>query len=89
MAKFSKEFVAAVHATWQAIGSDLVAACEECGEEVDNYCAVEACIDADRIVMYGGANGKAAQEEFRSRVDVVGYDPAMREAMASLPCPLM
>jgi hypothetical protein len=86
---FSKEFVNAVHATWQAIGSDLIASCEECGEAVDNYCAVESCIDADRIVTFGGEGGKAAQDEFRSRVAAAGYDQAMREAMASLPCPLM
>lgn len=86
---FSKEFVQAVNATWQAIGSDLIASCEECGEQVDNYNAVESCIDADRIVVYGGAYGQAAQNEFRSRMTAVGYEQAMREAMASLPYPLM
>lgn len=85
MYKFSKQFVSAVNATWQAIASDLIDACGE----LDNFEAVESCIDADRIVMYGGENGKAAQDEFRARVAAVGYVPALREVCDSLPYPLM
>lgn len=87
--KFSKEFVQAVNSTWQAIGSDLLQSYEECGEEPDNEEVVQACIDADRIVTYGGERGKAAQEEFRARMHEIGYGPALKEAVASLPYPLV
>lgn len=87
--KFSKDFVQAIHNTWQAIGSDLMQCSEEVGDELDNECAVEGCIDADRIVVYGGEKGKEAQAEFRARIAVVGYGKALKEAAASLPCPLV
>jgi hypothetical protein len=86
MKKFSKDLVDAVHATWQAIGSDLLSGCDE---EPDNEGAVEACIDADRIVTYGGEKGKAAQDEFRARMHEIGYSKALTELARSLPCPLM
>lgn len=86
---FSKEFVQAVHNTWQAIGSDLLQCYEETGGEPDNEEAVEGCIDADRIVMYGGPKGKAAQDEFRAKVREIGYSPAIKLACKSLPCPLV
>lgn len=86
---FSKDFVRAINSTWQAIGSDILQCSAECGEEVDNEQAVESCIDADRIVTYGGENGAVAQAEFRARSAVVGYRAALHEAMRSLPCPLM
>jgi hypothetical protein len=89
MHKFSALFVQAIHNTWQAIGSDLLACYEETGGEADNEEVVEGCIDADRIVVYGGENGKAAQDEFRARSAVVGYSVALREAVKSLPCPLV
>jgi len=88
MKKFSKDFIQAIHDTWQAIGSDLMEACACCGEELDNESAVEGCIDADRIVTYGGEKGKAAQDEFRARMHEIGYRPALLEAMHSLPYPL-
>lgn len=86
---YSKELIRAVHSTWQAIGSDLLQACAECGEEPDNEGAVEACMDADRIVAYGGPEGVAAQEEFRARMHQVGYSTALSELARQLPCPLM
>lgn len=86
---FSKELIRAVNATWQAIASDVLQACAECGDEPDNEGAVEMCIDADRIVMYGGEEGQAAQNEFRARSAQIGYTPALKELAAQLPCPLM
>ena len=83
--KFSQAFVRAVNSTWQAIGSDILQCSAECGEDVDNESAVESCIDADCIVTYGGEEGKAAQDEFRARVREVGYGPALKEAVKSLP----
>jgi len=85
----SKEFVQAVHSSWQAIGPDFLEACEACGEELTNEAAVEGCIDADRIVMYGGKNGQAAQDEFRALATRIGYPGALREATKSLRYPLV
>jgi hypothetical protein len=39
--------------------------------------------------MYGGAHGAAAQAEFRVRVREAGYAQALREAVKSLPYPLV
>jgi hypothetical protein len=86
---FSKDFVQAIHTTWQAIGSDLLQSYEACGEEPENEAVVEGCIDADHIVVYGGEGGKAAQDEFRARSAVVGYAKALQEAVKSLPYPLV
>jgi hypothetical protein len=86
---YSKDLIQAVHNTWQAIGSDLLQACAECGEEPDNEGAVESCLDADRIVTYGGDKGAEAQVEFRARMAVVGYSKALSELARQLPCPLM
>jgi hypothetical protein len=86
---FSKMFVEAIHATWQAIGSDLLQSYEATGGEPDNEEVVQSCIDADHIVVYGGENGKAAQDEFRARMAVVGYAEALKEAIKSLPYPLV
>jgi len=87
--KFSKTFVDVIHNTWQAIGPDLLQSYEVTGEEPDNEAVVEGCIDADHIVTYGGEDGKAAQDEFRARSAVVGYAVALREAVKSLPYPLV
>jgi hypothetical protein len=58
---FSKDFVNAIHLTWQAIGSDVLESYAECGQAPDHEACVEGCIDADHIVTYGGEKGKAAQ----------------------------
>ena len=90
MFKFSKTFVNAVHDTWQSIGPDLLASYECTGEEPDNEEVVQGCLDADHVVMYGGdPEGKQAQDEFRSRIAEVGYAQALREAVQSLPYPLV
>jgi hypothetical protein len=86
---FSKMFVQAIHNTWQAIGSDLLQCYDGSDEEPDNEAVVEGCIDADRIVVYGGEMGKAAQDEFRAKVAEIGYGPALKLAVKSLPCPLV
>lgn len=86
---YSNTLIHALHATWQAIGSDLLQACAESGEEPDNEGAVEACLDADRITVYGGEHGLAAQTEFRARMHQVGYHTALTELARQLPCPLM
>ena len=89
MFKFSNGFITAIHTTWQAIGPDLLQCYEATGEEPENEAVVEGCLDADHIATYGGPTGKAAQEEYRSRIAVVGYAQALREAVRSLPCPLV
>jgi hypothetical protein len=86
---FSKEFFQALNNTWQAIGSDVLQCCEEAGESPDNESCVESCIDADRIVQYGGPSGKAAQEEFRTRMAEVGYGKALKEVCKQMKIPFV
>lgn len=82
---FSKMFLQAVDRTWQQIGSDTLASYEECGESPENEACVESCIDADRIVTFGGPNGKAAQDEFRAVVAKIGYTKALKEVIKAMP----
>lgn len=86
---FSKDFVQAVQLTWSMIGSDVLQCYEETGEEPDNEACVEGCIDGDRIVVYGGEKGKAAQDEFRAKITEIGYSKALKLACKSLPYPLV
>lgn len=52
--EFIKKVKPAIINTWQQIGSDLEACCAEEGEALNNDEAIECCIDADRLKMYGG-----------------------------------
>jgi hypothetical protein len=66
---FDHRYTALCHAVrqcWQAIGNDVLQACEDCGEGCTNQDAIEACLDADRLTYYpGGAEGKDANEFVR------------------------
>ena len=86
MYSYSKATIQAIHNTWQAIGSDVL---DCCGDDLDNEGAVECCMDAGRIVMYGGDGGHAAQDEFLARFKVLGYGKALTELAKALPYPLM
>lgn len=44
--------------TWDSIAPDLDAFSEE---PIDNETAIECCIDADRLTMFGGKDGGHAQ----------------------------
>lgn len=86
---FSKDFVQAVQLTWSMIGSDVLQCYVQTGEEPDNEACVEGCLDADHIVTYGGEKGKAAQDEFRAKIAEIGYGPALKLAVKSLPYPFV
>lgn len=89
MQKPSKELMQALHATWQAIGPDLMQCAEGAGCELDNEEVVEACFDADSIVMYGEALGQVAQDEFRAMVRETSYSEALQHVIKHLPFPLV
>ena len=59
----SQSLSAAVYRVWQQIGFDMP-------EDTDNECAVEVCLDADRLVSFGEA---AADAEYRSMIAQYGY----------------
>lgn len=63
----------AIYRTWDAIGSDLYQACEECGEELDNEGAVECVLDANRIEDYGGPNRMMVADLLREYYKEYGY----------------
>lgn len=48
--------------TWQQIGGDVEESCASCEEKLTNAVAIEACLDANRMRMYGGASGVEADE---------------------------
>lgn len=59
---------------WGSIGSDLEQAVAESGEQWTNAGAVEACLDADRLMVYpGGPEGKAANDYVRSMAEAGHY----------------
>lgn len=89
MQKPSKELMQALNATWQAIGPDLMQCAEETGSELDNEEVVEACFDADRIVVYGGELGKASQDEFRAMIRETSYREALKHVIKHMPCPFV
>ena len=58
--KLDQDFLAVVKPaicyTWSQIGHDVY----ECGGRVTNGVAIEACIDADRVSVYGGSDKEKA-----------------------------
>ena len=56
---------------WNAIGSDIEACSESCGEMLTNEQAVESCIDADHLVIHG--NDPEAQLLIRLVFEQHGY----------------
>lgn len=53
------------YAVWQQIGSDMISACRECGEECTNESAIETCFDADRpLTLLGEAEEAVCDAAF-------------------------
>jgi predicted dinucleotide-binding enzyme len=73
---FSAEVGPALYRTWNAIAYDLM----ECGE-VDNEMAMEACVDCDRMLVYG--DSEAAYHEVKSLIKQHGWR-AVIEALAAI-----
>lgn len=71
----------AVFAVWSIIGNDVEQAAISCGEGLDNESAVESCIDADRLEMYGssrGSEGKRLSKTLDKLIEEHGYDRVLR-----------
>jgi hypothetical protein len=51
-----ERLIPAVNACWQAIGSDVMELCGE-DEPYSKEIAIEQCLDANRLAMYGGPDG--------------------------------
>lgn len=56
----------AIHATWQAIA-------EEGMDVRDNADAIELCLDADRLTMFGDELGETADKELSALTAMFGY----------------
>lgn len=59
--------------TWNAIGSDIVACCDEVGEDLDPESCMESVLDADYMLHYGGAQGAENHKLVRDLIDEHGY----------------
>lgn len=72
--KPSADLVRSVLKVWAQIGFDCEADCE------DNECAIEQCIDADRLHPDMGflEDGGAAQRELRTLIATHGYPSVLR-----------
>lgn len=66
----------AIIRTWNEIGSDLVECAAECGEDVSNEEALEACLDADRLLTNG--KDSEANDLARKLVAKFGYDKVLK-----------
>lgn len=71
--------VGAIYVVWSQIGHDVEQCAADCGETVDNESAVESCIDADRLEMYGP---KSRAKELSKALDKMiaehGYPRVLR-----------
>lgn len=72
-----KIVTSAIHNTWQAIGSDVLACAE--GEPIDNESAIECCIDAERIQMYGGPQRLEAQKLLNEAFEKFNWKIVMKQ----------
>lgn len=57
-----KTLIDAIQSVWDQIGDDVLALDEEIGSPTSNKCAIEMCIDAARLLMYGGNDATKAQD---------------------------
>lgn len=69
---------------WNAIAGDLDDAADQAGGGLDNTSAIEACIDAGRLVFFargwdGIAAGRTAEIELDRAIDAYGYDRVLRK----------
>mgnify|MGYP003382518353 CR=1 FL=1 len=69
-----------INQVWQQIGMDCEQCAAECGESIDNETAVEASMDADRLLPSMGfvRDDGAAHRELRELIDAHGYDAVHR-----------
>lgn len=61
---------------WQQIGFDVLESVESCGDSIDNFTAVEACIDADSLLLV--CNNKPAWELAKTIIREHGYDRVLK-----------
>lgn len=71
-----------IHDTWAAIASDVIEAGVLGGEEVDAEGALECVLDANRLRIYGGEDGRAAEDLISEACKEYGYG-VVRKALAS------
>ena len=72
----------AVVACWQQIGHDVLQCAAECGDEVDNEEAVEACLDADRLLLV--CNNKDAHTLHKELCKQYSYSVIIKQLAAQI-----
>jgi hypothetical protein len=87
--QFSELFKNAFHSTYQAIGDDVEQAFEgteyaKVGYEERNYIMAESVLDANRMQMYGGPEGKQAKDEMRKLIDANNWSVVCEQAAKQL-----
>lgn len=68
--KFSVQFLNDINKVWNAIASDSAEFCD------DNELAVEMCIDANRLAIYGS---EKSESELRDHIAAHNYSMVLRE----------
>lgn len=70
--EFSEGFKRAFHRTYGAIAGDVEDSLrgQRMSESLRRACMVESVLDANRMAMYGGADGKAADEELKRLIQL-------------------
>lgn len=62
----------AIWQCWSQIAPDIFACAEACGDSVDNREAIEACLDADRLLLV--CNLEHAHELYKQVVKAHGWN---------------
>ncbi|BCG50021.1 hypothetical protein [Ralstonia phage RP13] len=75
--EFSERVRPAMMSTFDAIASDVEQVCIDSGEILNNRTAMEFVLDADRISMYGGDNGRLIMAMIRAGFLKYSYDSFM------------
>lgn len=56
-----------IRSTWEQIGPDVMQCSYEMGEDTDAECAIESCIDADRLKVFSNKENAAVCYEILRR----------------------
>lgn len=80
-----KALTEAIRSTWNAIAYDIIQACEESGDKLDDEAAMETTIDANHMTMYGGKRGKEMDKLVGDLCAKHGYDIVLKYLAKKIP----
>jgi len=73
-----QNLISCIHATWQQIGSDCEACCEEMEERMTNATRLETVLDANYMSTNEGESGKQAEAYVEELDKTYGYKAVER-----------